>query len=184
MIKFVFPSLAVIVNSSKWGSARVSGESGLREKCIDLWINVSKPPPSPWSRFFLTVVKFWMFGVREFKVSFDSWITATLTLCRSKNSPSSTCLLPMPFALNCRMVKGSSSEALVVTGDGNGFGIGGVVGELQELHAQFLIRRYSAAFWSFEDQNTSNEANQNNDCTYSSPHDLWRCFYTRNMDTW
>ena len=42
------------------------------------------------------------------------------------------------------MVKGSHSEALV--GDESGCGIGGVGGELQELHAQFLIRRYSAAF--------------------------------------
>ena len=69
MIKSVFHSLAVIVNSSKWGSARVSGESGLREKLIDLWINVSKPPPWPWWRPFLTVVKFWMLGVREYKLS-------------------------------------------------------------------------------------------------------------------
>ena len=67
------------------------------------------------------------------------------------------------------MVKGSPSEALVVTGDGSGLGIGGVGGELQKLHAKFLIRRYPAAF---EDQNTSNEPNQNNDCTYSLPHDL------------
>ena len=63
-----------------------------------------------------------------------------------KKSPSSTCLLPMPFALNCRMVKGSPSEALVVIGDGSGFGICGGGGKLKEMHAQFLIRRYSAAF--------------------------------------
>ena len=44
------------------------------------------------------------------------------------------------------MVNGSSSEAIVVIGDGSGFGIGGVGGELQELHDQFLIPRYSAAF--------------------------------------
>ena len=44
------------------------------------------------------------------------------------------------------MVEGSPSEALVVIGDGSGFGIGVVGGELQELHAQFLIRRHSAAF--------------------------------------
>ena len=43
------------------------------------------------------------------------------------------------------MVKGSPSEALVVIGDESGWGVGGVGGELQELHAQFLIRRYSAA---------------------------------------
>ena len=79
-------------------------------------------------------------------MSFDSRITATLTLCRSKKSPSSTGLLPMPFALNCRMVKGFPSEALVVVGDGSSFGICGVGGELQEMHVQFLIRRYSAAY--------------------------------------
>ena len=44
------------------------------------------------------------------------------------------------------MEKGSPSEALVVIGDGSGCGIGGVGEELQELHAQLLIQRYSAAF--------------------------------------
>ena len=44
------------------------------------------------------------------------------------------------------MVKGSPSEALVVIGDGSSFGIGGVGGELQELHGVCLIRRYSVAF--------------------------------------
>ena len=58
-------------------------------------------------------------------MSFVSCITATLTSCRSKKSHSSTCLLSMPFGLNCRMVKGSPSEALVVIGDGSGCGIGG-----------------------------------------------------------
>ena len=52
----------------------------------------------------------------------------------------------MPFALNCRMVKGFPYEDLVVIGDGISFCLGGVGGELQELHAQFLIRLYSAAF--------------------------------------
>ena len=44
------------------------------------------------------------------------------------------------------MMKGSPSEALVIIGDGSDFGICGVGGELQEMHAQLLIRRYSAAF--------------------------------------
>ena len=44
------------------------------------------------------------------------------------------------------MMNGFRSEALVVIGDGNGCGVGGVGGELQDLHAQFLIRRYSTAF--------------------------------------
>ena len=36
MINYVFHSLAVIVNSSKCGSARVSGDYCLREKFIDV----------------------------------------------------------------------------------------------------------------------------------------------------
>ena len=52
----------------------------------------------------------------------------------------------MPFALNSRMVNRSPSEDVVVIDDGSDCGIGGVGGKLQELHAQFLIRRYSAAF--------------------------------------
>ena len=65
-------------------------------------------------------------------MSFGSRITATLNLCRSKNSHSSTCLLMITFALNCRMLKGSPSEALVVIGNGNVRGIGGVFGELHD----------------------------------------------------
>ena len=52
----------------------------------------------------------------------------------------------MPFALNFRMMKGFPLEGLVVIGDGSGCGVGEVGGELQELHAQLLIHRYSAAF--------------------------------------
>ena len=52
----------------------------------------------------------------------------------------------MPFASNCRIMNGFPSEALVVIGDGGGCGIGGVGGEMQEMHAQCLIRRYSAVF--------------------------------------
>ena len=65
---------------------------------------MSKPPPWPSRRFFRTVVKFWMIGVLELEESFDSCITATLTLCRFKNSPNSVSLLPMPFAFNCMVV--------------------------------------------------------------------------------
>ena len=42
------------------------------------------------------------------------------------------------------MVRGFPSDALV--GIGGGSGSGGVDRELQELHAQSIIRRYSAAF--------------------------------------
>ena len=55
-----------------------------------------------------------MFCVQEFKVSIE-------------------------FTLNCRMVKGSPSEALVVISDGSGCCISGVGVELKELHSQFLI---------------------------------------------
>ena len=79
-----------------------------------------------------------MLGVLELEESFDSCITATLTLCRFKNSPNSVSLLPMPFALNCMMVNEFPSTACV--------GIGRVVGELQEPQTQSLIRLYPAAF--------------------------------------
>ena len=36
-------------------------------KFIDLVISVSKPAPWPGRQSFLTVVKFWMFGTREFE---------------------------------------------------------------------------------------------------------------------
>ena len=64
----------------------------------------------------------------------------------SKNSTSSTYLLTMPFAVNCRLMKGFPSEDLVVISDRSSCDVGGVGGELQELHVQFLIRRYSPAF--------------------------------------
>ena len=60
--------------------------------------------------------------------------------------PSSTRLLSMPFALNCGLGKGLPTEDLVVIADGSSCGVGGVVLELQDVHAQFLICRYSTVF--------------------------------------
>ena len=85
-----------------------------------------------------------MLGVLELGESFDSCITATLMLCRFKNSSNSVTLLPMPFVLNCMMVNEFPSTACVRIDVGSGFGRVG--GELQELHTQSLIRLYSAAF--------------------------------------
>ena len=85
-----------------------------------------------------------MLGVLELEESFDSCITATLTLCRFKDLPNSVSLLPMPFALNCMMVNEFSSTACIGIGGGCSFGRMG--GELQELKTQSLIRLYSAAF--------------------------------------
>ena len=87
-----------------------------------------------------------MIGVLELEESFDSCITATLTLWRFKNSPNSVSLLQMPFALNCMMVKEFPSTACIVIDVGSGCGFVRVGGELQELHTQSLIRLYSAAF--------------------------------------
>ena len=44
-----------------------------------------------------------MQGFLDFDESFDSCITATLTLFLSNTTPSSVSLLPIPLALNCRM---------------------------------------------------------------------------------
>ena len=87
-----------------------------------------------------------MLGVLELDDSFDSCITSTVTLCRSKNSPNSVTLLPMPFALNCMMVNEFPSTACVGNDGGSGCGFGRVGVELQELHTHSLIRLYSAAF--------------------------------------
>ena len=54
-----------------------------------------------------------MRGVIELEESFDSCITATLTLYRFNNSPNSFSLLPMPFALNCMIVLEFPSAACV-----------------------------------------------------------------------
>ena len=106
-----------------------------------------------------------MFGVLELEESFDSCITATLTLCCFKNSSNSVNLLPMPFALNCMMVNEFSSTVCVAIGGGCSFGRVGV--ELQGLQTQSVH-----TLLRFEDQNTSNVPSQNNDCINSSPHDL------------
>ena len=41
-------------------------------------------------------------GCLDFDESFDSCITATLTLFLSNTAPTSVSLLPIPLALNCR----------------------------------------------------------------------------------
>ena len=84
-----------------------------------------------------------MLGVLELEESFDSCITATLTLCRFYNSPNSVRLFPMPFALNCMMVNEFPSTSYVGIDAVSGCGFGRVDGD---LHTQSLIRLYSAAF--------------------------------------
>ena len=70
-------------------------------------------------------------GVLELDESYDSCITATLTLCRFKKSPNSVSLLPMPFALNCMMVNEFPSTTSVRIDVGSGCCFGRVGGELQ-----------------------------------------------------
>ena len=47
-------------------------------------------------------------------------------LCRSKNSPHSASLFPMPFALNCMMVKEFQSTACVGINGESSYGVGRV----------------------------------------------------------
>ena len=79
-------------------------------------------------------------GVFDFGVSFDSCITATLTLLFSITTPSSVTLLPIPFALSCRTLNVLSSLFLSVGGVGGGEGVGG--GVEQGPHAQSLLLQY------------------------------------------
>ena len=63
-----------------------------------------------------------MQGFLDFDDSFDSSITATLTLFLSSTTPSSVSLLPIPLALNCRTLNVLSS--LICSADGAGDGDG------------------------------------------------------------
>ena len=47
MINYVFPITEFMVRSSRWGSGSNFGVDGSLEKVIDLWINITNPPPWP-----------------------------------------------------------------------------------------------------------------------------------------
>ena len=91
-------------------------------------MKISSPPPWPCRRPRRTVVKFLMLGFRDLDVSLDSWIAATFTLCFSRKRSNSDSLLPIPFALNCKMLNVSSLGLLVVVGAGGGCVGGGAGG--------------------------------------------------------
>ena len=63
-----------------------------------------------------------MQGFLDFDESFDSCITATLTLVLSNTTPSSVSLLPIPLALHCRTLNVLS--LLICSADGAGVGDG------------------------------------------------------------
>ena len=77
------------------------------------------------------VAKFWMLGVLELEEIFDSYITATLTLCFSVS------LLPMPFALTCMMVNEFPSTGCVGIDGRSGYGFG-KVGEMNTITYSFV----------------------------------------------
>ena len=78
-----------------------------------------------------------MLGVLELEEIFDSYITATLTLCCFKNSPNSVSLLPMPFALTCMMVNEFPSTGCVGIDGRSGYGFG-KVGEMSTITYSFV----------------------------------------------
>ena len=61
-----------------------------------------------------------MQGFLDFDETFDSCITATLTLFLSNTTPSSVSLLPIPLGLNCRTL--SVLSLLICSADGAGVG--------------------------------------------------------------
>ena len=83
-----------------------------------------------------------MQGFLDFGVSFDSCITAILTLLFSITTPGSVSLLPIPFALSCRTLNVLLSLFFYVGGVevGGGEGVGG--GVEQGPHAQSLLHQY------------------------------------------
>ena len=94
-------------------------------------MKISSPLPWPCGRSRRTAVKFLMLGFRDLDVSLDSCIAATFTLCFSRKRSNSDSLLPISFALNCRMLNVSSLGLLVVVGAGGGCVGGGAGAELQ-----------------------------------------------------
>ena len=91
-----------------------------------------------------------MQGFLDIYESFDSCITATLTLFLSNTTSSSVSLFPIPLALNCRTLNVLSS--LICSADGVGDGEGGGVVDCwvfeaeQGSQVQSLFLRYCAAF--------------------------------------
>ena len=87
----------------------------------------------------------------DFDESFDSCITATLTLFLSNTTPSSVSLLPNLLALNCRTLNVLSSLICLVDGAGVGDGEGGggvdcrVFEAEQGSQVQSLFLRYCAS---------------------------------------
>ena len=67
----------------------------------------------------------WVLGFLDFDKSFDSCITATLTLFLSNTTPSSVSLWPIPLALNWRTLNVLSSLICSADGAGDGVGEGG-----------------------------------------------------------
>ena len=97
-----------------------------------------------------------MQGFLDFDESFDSCITATLTLFLSNTTPSSVSLFPFPLALDCRTLNVLSSPICSADGAGVGDGEGGggvdwcFFEAEQGSQVQFLFIRYCAAFKSPE----------------------------------
>ena len=95
-----------------------------------------------------------MHGFLDFDESFDSRLTAILTLFISITTPSSVSLWPIPLALNCRTFNVLSSLICLADGAGVGDGEGGgaidywVFEAEQGLQVQSLFFRYCAAFKS------------------------------------
>ena len=97
-----------------------------------------------------------MQGFLDFDESFDSSITATLTLFLSNTTPSSVSLFPIPLVLNCRTLNVLSS--LTCSADGAGVGDGECCGGVdcwvfeaeQGSQVPSLFLRYCAAFKSPE----------------------------------
>ena len=92
----------------------------------------------------------------DFDESFDSCITANLTLFLSSTTPSSVSLLPIPLVLSCRTLNVLLSLICSADGAGVGCGEGGGVGDCWVFKAEqgsqvnSVVLRYCAAFKSLD----------------------------------
>ena len=106
----------------------------------------------------------------DFDKSFDSCITATLTLFLSNTTPSSVSLLPIPLALNCRILNVLAS--LICSADGAGLDmvrlvVGLIAVSLRPRRGRRSILYFSDTVLHLRVRNISHAPNQNIWCTSS-----------------
>ena len=125
-----------------------------------------------------------MQGFLDFDESFDSCITATLTLFLSNTTPSSVSLLPILLVLNCRTLNVLSSLIWSADEAGVGDGEGVVAGSLGPSRGRRSNIYFSDTVLHLIVRNISHAPIQYIWHTGSLLLDWWRLGHILGRDTW